>query len=74
MFLQECALQFEVCLRLVLPIPHPLPIGISYAIFLKFTILNLNKEKYESDEEKLRDIACREVEIEMFRKYSEFYG
>ena len=67
MFLQECALQFEVCLRLVLPIPHPLPIGISYAIFLKFTILNLNKEK-------LRDIACREVEIEMFRKYSEFYG
>jgi hypothetical protein len=32
------------------------------------------KEKYKSDEEKLRDIACREVEIEMFRKYSEFYG
>jgi len=25
-------------------------------------------------EEKLRDIACREVEIEMFRKYSEVYG
>ena len=32
------------------------------------------KEKYKSDEEKLRDIACREVEIDMFRKYSEFYG
>ena len=32
------------------------------------------KEKYKSDEEKLRDIACREVEIDMFRKYSEVYG
>jgi hypothetical protein len=24
--------------------------------------------------EKLRDIACREVEMDMFRKYSEVYG
>ena len=32
------------------------------------------KEKYKDDEEKLQHIACREVETEMFRKYSEFYG
>jgi ubiquinone/menaquinone biosynthesis C-methylase UbiE len=32
------------------------------------------KEKYKNDEEKLRDIAPHEVQIDMFRKYSEFYG
>jgi ubiquinone/menaquinone biosynthesis C-methylase UbiE len=32
------------------------------------------KEKYKNDREKLRHIASREIEIEMFRKYSEFYG
>ena len=65
MFLQECALQFEVCLRLVLPIPHHLPIGISYAIFLKFTILNLNKKKTKTGliltPQRLREWFCCEM-------------
>jgi len=32
------------------------------------------KEKYKDDEEKLQHIAFHEVEIEMFRKYSDYYG
>ena len=32
------------------------------------------KEKYKNDKEKLQHIAYHEVEIDMFRKYSEFYG
>ena len=32
------------------------------------------KEKYKDDQEKLGHIAYHEVEIEMFRKYSDYYG
>jgi hypothetical protein len=32
------------------------------------------KEKYKDNEEKLQHIAHHEVEIEMFRKYSNYYG
>ena len=32
------------------------------------------KEKYKNNKEKLRHIACREEEIDMFRKYSKVYG
>ena len=32
------------------------------------------KEKYKDNEEKLQHIAYHEVEIEMFRKYSDYYG
>jgi hypothetical protein len=32
------------------------------------------KERYNDNEEKLKHIAKHEVEIEMFRKYSDYYG
>ena len=32
------------------------------------------KAKYRDDEEALQVIACEETEIEMFRKYSDYYG
>ena len=32
------------------------------------------KEKYKNNEEKLQHIAYEEIEIEMFRKYSDYYG
>ena len=32
------------------------------------------KEKYRDHGEKLQRIACRELEIEMFSKYSDYYG
>jgi ubiquinone/menaquinone biosynthesis C-methylase UbiE len=32
------------------------------------------KEKYKNNEEKLQHIAYHETEIEMFRKYSDYYG
>ncbi len=32
------------------------------------------KTRYRDDEEALQVIACEELEIEMFRKYSEYYG
>ena len=32
------------------------------------------KEKYKDDEEKTQQIASHEIEIEMFRKYSDYYG
>ena len=33
-----------------------------------------SKEKYENDKEKLQFIASHETEIEMFQKYSDYYG
>jgi ubiquinone/menaquinone biosynthesis C-methylase UbiE len=32
------------------------------------------KDRYRDDEEALQVIACEETEIEMFRKYSDYYG
>jgi ubiquinone/menaquinone biosynthesis C-methylase UbiE len=32
------------------------------------------KEKYKNNEDKLQHIGCEEMEIEMFRKYSDYYG
>ena len=32
------------------------------------------KARYRDDEEALQIIACEELEIEMFRKYSDYYG
>jgi len=36
--------------------------------------LLLLKEKYKNNEEKLKHIADEEIEIDMFRKYSDYYG